>query len=163
MTAVIEKSPESARLIVLGSASFLADQTVRMIGSADGTIYTGSLELMANIVDWAVEGDQSLLGIRGRGHFNRTLDPMSEDQQRVWEYANYALALAGLAVVFVNQLAAPDPERTRLRRTIGDLVMNDTKDFQQDHTGLRARRSGRADRCARWPPGAVRWRSQSRS
>ena len=99
VTAVIEKSPESARLIVLGSASFLADQTVRMIGSADGTIYTGSLELMANIVDWAVE-DQSLLGIRGRGHFNRTLDPMTEDQQRIWEYANYALALAGLAVVF---------------------------------------------------------------
>ena len=99
VTAVIEKSPESARLIVLGSASFLADQTVRMIGSADGTIYTGSLELMANIVDWAVE-DQSLLGIRGRGHFNRTLDPMTEDQQRVWEYANYALALAGLAAVF---------------------------------------------------------------
>ena len=100
VTAVIEKSPESARLIVLGSASFLADQTIRMIGSADGTIYTGSLELMANIVDWAVE-DQSLLGIRGRGHFNRTLEPMSEDQQRVWEYANYALALAGLAGVFV--------------------------------------------------------------
>ena len=100
VTTVIDRSPESARLIVLGSASFLADQTVRMIGSADGTIYTGSLELMANIVDWAVE-DQSLLGIRGRGHFNRTLDPMSEDQQRVWEYANYVLALAGLAVVFV--------------------------------------------------------------
>ena len=100
VTAVIEKSPESARLIVLGSASFVADQTVRMVGSADGTIYTGSLELMANIVDWAVE-DQSLLGIRGRGHFNRTLDPMSEDQQRVWEYVNYALAVAGLAVVFV--------------------------------------------------------------
>ena len=100
VTAVIERSPESARLIVLGSASFVADQTVRMVGSADGTIYTGSLELMANIVDWAVE-DESLLGIRGRGHFNRTLDPMSEEQQRVWEYVNYALALAGLAVVFV--------------------------------------------------------------
>ena len=100
MTAVIEKSPESARLIVLGSASFVADQTVRMVGSADGTIYTGSLELMANIVDWAVE-DESLLGIRGRGHFNRTLDPMSEEQQRIWEYVNYALALAGLGVVFV--------------------------------------------------------------
>ena len=99
VTTVIEKSPESARLIVLGSASFLADQTVRMIGSADGTIYTGSLELMANIVDWAVE-DESLLGIRGRGQFNRTLEPMSEEQQRVWEYANYALALAGLAAVF---------------------------------------------------------------
>ena len=99
VTTVIDKSPESARLIVFGSASFLADQTVRMIGSADGTVYTNSLELMANIVDWAVE-DESLLSIRGRGHFNRTLRPMPEEQQRIWEYVNYGLALAGLAVVF---------------------------------------------------------------
>ena len=99
ITTVIEKSPESARLIVLGSASFLADQTVRMIGSADGTVYAGSVQLMANIADWAVE-DQSLLGIRSRGHFNRTLPPMEEDAQRIWEYANYAAALAGLAVVY---------------------------------------------------------------
>ena len=35
---------------------------------------------------------------------------MSEDQQRVWEYANYALALAGLAVVFVISL------RRRIRK-----------------------------------------------
>ena len=99
VTTVIDKSPESARLIVLGSASFLADQTVRMIGSADGTVYTGSLQLMANIVDWSVE-DQSLLGIRSRGQFNRTLPPLAENQQRVWEYANYAAALLGLAVVY---------------------------------------------------------------
>ncbi len=99
VTTVIDRSPESARLIVIGSAMFLADQTVRMIGSADGTIYTGSLELIANVVDWAVE-DRSLLGIRGRGHFNRTLEPMPEEEQRLWEYANYALALVGLGVVF---------------------------------------------------------------
>ena len=99
VTTVIDKSPESARLIVLGSASFLADQTVRMIGSADGTVYTGSLQLMANIVDWSVE-DQSLLGIRSRGQFNRTLPPLAENQQRMWEYANYAAALVGLAVVY---------------------------------------------------------------
>ena len=99
VAAVIDKSPESARLVVVGSASFLADDTVRMIGSADGTIYTASLEFVANLVDWAVE-DQSLLTIRGRSHFNRTLYPMPLHQQRVWEYVNYALALAGLAVVF---------------------------------------------------------------
>ena len=54
---------------------------------------------MANLVDWAVE-DRSLLGIRARGHFNRTLEPMEAPAQRVWEYVNYALALAGLALVF---------------------------------------------------------------
>ena len=99
VTSVIDKSPESARLIVIGSASFVADQTVRMIGSADGMIYANTHQLMANLVDWAVE-DRSLLGIRARGHFNRTLEPMEAEQQRVWEYVNYALALAGLALVF---------------------------------------------------------------
>ena len=99
VASLIDRSPESARLIVLGSGAFLADQTVRTIGSADGTIYTNSLELMANIVDWAVE-DESLLSIRGRGHFNCTLRPMADEQQRIWEYGNYGLALAGLALVF---------------------------------------------------------------
>ena len=98
VTTVIGKSPESARLIVIGSASFLADQTVRMIGSADGTLYTNSLELMANVVDWAVE-EQSLLGIRSRGYFNRTLPPMAEEDQRAWEYGNYLLAVIGLVAV----------------------------------------------------------------
>ena len=99
VTSVIDRSPESARLIVIGSASFLADQTMRMVGSADGMIYGNSNQLMANLVDWAVE-DRSLLGIRARGHFSRTLEPMDADRQRVWEYVNYALALAGLALVF---------------------------------------------------------------
>ena len=99
VTSLIDRSPESARLIVIGSASFLADQTVRMIGSADGTLYTNSVELMANIVDWAVE-EQSLLDIRSRGHFNRTLPPMQEEEQRVWEYGNYLLAIVGLIAVF---------------------------------------------------------------
>lgn len=99
VTSVIGKSPESARLILIGSSSFLADQTMRMIGSADGMIYGNSKQFMANLVDWAVE-DRSLLGIRARGHFNRTLVPMEQDRQRVWEYVNYALALAGLALVF---------------------------------------------------------------
>ena len=99
VTSLIDRSPESARLIVIGSASFLADQTVRMIGSADGTLYTNSVELVANIVDWAVE-EQSLLNIRSRGHFNRTLPPMREEEQRVWEYGNYLLAIVGLIAVF---------------------------------------------------------------
>ena len=99
ITTVIEKSPESARLIVIGSAAFVADQTVRMIGAAGGTMYANPLELMANIVDWSVE-DESLLGIRSRGHFNRTLPPMREEEQRVWEYANYLFAIVGMALVF---------------------------------------------------------------
>ncbi|MDZ7670412.1 MAG: Gldg family protein [Gammaproteobacteria bacterium] len=100
VTSVIERSPESARLFVFGSNDFLADQILQVIGSAEGTIYTNSLELMANVTDYALE-DRSLLDIRSRGHFNRTLPPMDETQQAGVEALNYALALGGIALVFL--------------------------------------------------------------
>ena len=104
VTSVIERSPESARLIVIGSSSFIADQTLGMIGAADGTRYANSVQFVANLVDWAVE-DQALLTIRGRGHFNRTLPPMDENEQRVWEYANYAVAVLAVFGAFILHFA----------------------------------------------------------
>ena len=104
VTSVIGRSPESARLIVIGSSSFIADQTLGMIGAADGTRYANSVQFIANLVDWAVE-DQALLTIRGRGHFNRTLPPMDENEQRVWEYANYAVAVLAVFGAFVLHFA----------------------------------------------------------
>ena len=100
ITRVIDRSPESARLIVLGSSTFVADQNLRTLGAVDGTVYVNSLQFMANVVDWAVE-DETLLGIRARGHFNRTLPPMDEAEQRVWEIINYALMLIGVVVVYL--------------------------------------------------------------
>ena len=89
----------------------MADQTIRMIGSADGTVYTNSIQMMANLVDWAVE-DQSLLSIRSRGHFNRTLPPMDDAAQRGWEYTNYGIAAVGLLGVFgVNRKRRADRRR----------------------------------------------------
>ena len=102
VTSVIERSPESARLFVFASNGFLADQTMRMLGSADGTIYGNSAQLMVNVADWSLE-DQTLLGIRARGNFNRTLPPLEEDQQALVEYLNYGFALAGIGVVFALQ------------------------------------------------------------
>lgn len=99
VTAVIERSPESARLFLFSSNDFLADQTLRMVGSADGTLYGNSVQLMANVVDWSLE-DQSLLSIRSRGHFNRTLPPLDAGEQAFIEYLNYGLALLGVAIVF---------------------------------------------------------------
>ena len=119
VTTVIERSPESARLIVLGSSGFLSDQTIRMIGMADGTIYTNSIQLMANVVDWALE-DESLLSIRSRGHFNRTLPPMAAQTQRVWEYANYALALIGVLIVFGVNRARRGARRTKYSAWLGE-------------------------------------------
>ena len=99
VTSVIDRSSESARLFLFASNGFLADQTLRMIGSADGTLYANSVQMMVNVVDWALE-DETLLGIRARGNFNRTLPPLDADGQSLVEYLNYGLALAGIALVF---------------------------------------------------------------
>ena len=53
--SVIDKSPESARLFVFGSNTFLSIRRSSMIGSAEGTVYGNSLQLIANAVDWSLE------------------------------------------------------------------------------------------------------------
>ena len=121
--AVIERSPESARLVLIGSSTFVSDQNIRLIGSADGTIYANSVQMLANVADWAVE-DQSLLSIRSRGHFNRTLPPMDEDDQRTWEYVNYLLALIGVGVVFLIARQRRQAARKRFADWLTDAGAN---------------------------------------
>ncbi|MDE0063102.1 MAG: Gldg family protein [Gammaproteobacteria bacterium] len=101
VSSVIERSPESARLFVFASNSFLADQTLRMVGSADGTLYDNPVQMLVNAVDWSLE-DRTLLGIRARGNFNRTLPgDWSSDEESRLEYLNYGLALAGIGLVYL--------------------------------------------------------------
>jgi ABC-2 type transport system permease protein len=118
ISGVIDRSPESARLFVFSSNDFLSDQTLGVIGSAEGTVYGNSLQLLANAVDWSLE-DRELLGIRSRGHFNRTLPPLAEGEQALLEYVNYGIALLGvLAVFFVYRTR----ERARMNRFRGWLA-----------------------------------------
>lgn len=95
---VIQHSPESARIILFSSNDFLADTVLSMAGMANGGQYLGSIQLLANAVDFAVE-DEGLMSIRARGNFNRTLPAMEETTQAFWEYLNYGLALLALLVV----------------------------------------------------------------
>ncbi len=99
VSSVIERSPESARLILFGSNEFLSDRNLQIMGSLSGMVYQGSLELVQNAVDWSLE-DAGLVSIRSRGHFNRTLPPTTRDAQVGFEYMNYAFALVGLGLVF---------------------------------------------------------------
>ena len=96
-TGSIERSPESARIILFASNDFMSDRVLKSIVSASGTRYLGPLELLINTLDWALE-DEHLLGIRARGHFNRTLPPMEQRTQLLIEYINYGLALVLLAL-----------------------------------------------------------------
>jgi ABC-2 type transport system permease protein len=101
ITGVIERSPESARIILVGSSSFLSDELLEVISAVDRTQYATPMRFAENLIDWSLE-DRSLLALRSRGgQFSRTLPPMSEASQMAWEYANYALALLGLLAIYL--------------------------------------------------------------
>ena len=89
---VIEKSLPDARLAVVGSAEMVSDILLQLASSPGGEVHRGNLQLIQNLVDWATQ-DTDLLEIRSAGSFARTLDPMDDDERRLWEYGQYAVAL----------------------------------------------------------------------
>lgn len=99
ITRQLDLSPESARIIVFSSNSFVSDTLLGIGSSVSRTTSLAPVQLMANAVDWSLE-DRGLLAIRGRSHFSRPLLPMTKDMQLIFEYANYGLALVGLILVF---------------------------------------------------------------
>lgn len=95
----IDKSPESARIILFASNSFLCDTMLNISSSVMRTSYLEPIQLMANSVDWSLE-DRQLLTIRSRSHYSRTLLPITKEEQLFWEYLNYGLAVIGLGVIW---------------------------------------------------------------
>ena len=77
---------------------------------------------MANAIDWSLS-DRDLLSIRGRGHFARTLLPMSKEERMIWEYGNYGLAGLGLLSVWgVWRLVRARARRRRERMLVAGRV-----------------------------------------
>ena len=97
---MIDRSPESARLILLSSNALFTDNAEELLSEGLGTRYRKAAELAQNLIDWSLE-DQGLLAIRSRGHFARTLEPMQRSTEMFWEYLNYGLAIAGLVLVWL--------------------------------------------------------------
>ena len=112
ISRVIDKSPESARLVVFASNAFLSDEALGLASQGLRQRYQNPIQLVANAVDWSFE-DRGLLAIRGRAQFSRTLDPVSRTRQMIWEYANYGVAAVGLLLLWVLRKIA---ERARRRR-----------------------------------------------
>lgn len=115
--AHLGRSAESARLLVLGSNDFASDQVLSGLVAASGTRYLSPVELLLTAVDWAL-ADGELLGIRARGHFNRTLPPLSRDEQATIETTNYALALALLGLIGLGQWLLRRRRDAQLRRVL---------------------------------------------
>jgi ABC-2 type transport system permease protein len=107
----IEVSPESSRLVVVGSAEFVDDIVLEISSSFSQDRYLLNLQFLQNIVDWAVE-DEDLLSIRSRGTYARLLRPLEKDEQSFWEGLNYALvllALIGIGVVWNVRQRGEEP------------------------------------------------------
>jgi len=99
LAGVVEHSPSSARLILLGSSSFLSDTAISLASEATQSRYLAPLTLIQNAIDWSLE-DRGLLALRGRGQYSRLLEPVGREQRMLLETLNYLLALGGLALVF---------------------------------------------------------------
>jgi len=100
ITSVIDRSPESARLILIAANTFATDTSLQLASQGLGTHYTKPLAFLQNAIDWSLE-DPGLLALRGRTQLARTLRPLPEDRQRLWEVMNYAFALLGLVLVWL--------------------------------------------------------------
>jgi ABC-2 type transport system permease protein len=118
--STINKSPESARIILFASNSFLSDQLMWMASQSLGSRYVQPVELIQNAVDWSLE-DRELLSIRGRGQFGRTLRPMTEGYELFFEYLNYALAILGLVLVWFVRKRYLERAKMRFKPLIQSL------------------------------------------
>ena len=98
VASVIERSPESARLILIGSSDFLSDQAIQLISSSRGALFEDNYKFIANLVD--ITNDESLLSIRNRGHFNRLLPPIEPTTKTQIEVGNYLFIILALGIVF---------------------------------------------------------------
>ena len=96
--STIETSPETSRLVVIGSVEFVDDIVFELSSSLTQDRYLNSLQFLQNSVAWCTE-DLDLLSIRSRGTQTRVLAPLSEGEQSFWEGANYVLALLALVVI----------------------------------------------------------------
>lgn len=90
------QSSDAARLIVIGSNDFASDQVMSGLVAASGTQFLSPVELLMNTLDWSLT-DGSLLQIRSRAHFNRTLPPLQSQSRSRLEGFNYAAGLLVLA------------------------------------------------------------------
>lgn len=128
--SVIEDSPADTRLVVFGSGEFLNDTIMGLSANLHGERYLGSLQLLQNAVDWAVE-DLDLLGIRAEGVVTRLLLPLDQAAERAWEVVNYvvmALLLGAVGMVWwmrrrgERPMFRPDSDELAARGDAGQEV-----------------------------------------
>lgn len=99
--ALVETSPDTARLVVLGSAEFANDTVFAISAQLAADRHLNSIQLVQNAIAWCVD-DEEMLQIRSRGSATRLLAALSPQGQRLWEGLNYGVVLAGLLAIGVT-------------------------------------------------------------
>lgn len=99
-SSLLESSPDTARLVVLGSGEFVDDVVLQLSSRLTQDRYLNNLQLMQNAVDWSV-ADLDLLSIRSRGTTSHVLNPMDQSEESRWEVVNYVVAVAILVGIGV--------------------------------------------------------------
>ena len=98
----IAKSPDTARLIVVGSSEFLNDTLFGLAQRLGEDPSTNNIQFVQNSTDWFVE-DPALATIRAKSESSRVLVPLEDAEKSRWEFGNYIfalLALIGLGVIW---------------------------------------------------------------
>jgi len=115
--ATLTSSPDSAKLIVISAPSIFGDEIVQLLSGLGAGDALSNLTLAANIIDWATQ-DDSLLEIRSRSHFKRTLYPLDNQKRVMWESLNYLLALILLGIIGAIQHYRTENRRSHYRELI---------------------------------------------
>jgi ABC-2 type transport system permease protein len=100
VSTTIGQSPDTSRLVVIGSNFFVDDFVLNLSSRLSQDRYVNNLRFLQNAVDWAVE-DQDLLAIRSRGTYTHLLNALTDQQQWFWEVLNYGIALLALIGIYV--------------------------------------------------------------
>jgi ABC-2 type transport system permease protein len=126
----IAKSPDTARLTVIGSGNFVDDTVIQISSQLSADRYLNSLQFVQNSIDWSVE-DLDLLAIRSRGASTRLLTPLTRDEQTGWEFANYGFAL--LALVLIGLWWSSRRRAERPMQLSGDVQTNVDQEVTLEH------------------------------
>lgn len=101
-TGFVATSPDSARLVVVGSSEFLNDNLFQLASRMGQDRSASNVQFVQNAVDWFAQ-DTGLSTIRARGASSHLLRPLEPEEQSRWEIFNYAftlILLVGLGVVW---------------------------------------------------------------
>ncbi len=122
-----DKSNESSnekqgRLILVGSSSLFTDNFSDLMTQSLQTEYRRPAQFAQNLIDWSIE-DRGILNIlRKHSHFTRTLETLSNDDKKFWEYLNYIFVILALVLILISVYLLKRQSEVRINRQLQQAI-----------------------------------------